>query len=78
MELVCQRLSKYSGDRQNSELPSHLMEVVYIEDEQYVQQHLPLGYRVLVRISEQVATHHKAGLDKDWFASHSLPTPPQQ
>jgi hypothetical protein len=30
---------------------------------------------VLLRISEQVATHLKAGLDTDWFAAHSLPTP---
>jgi hypothetical protein len=77
VKLVCERLSKYSGDTQSSELPSHLMEILYLTSEQYVRQQLPLGHRLLIRVSEQVVTHLRARVDDNWFAAHSLPKPPE-
>ncbi len=77
VKLVCERLSKYSGDTQSSELPSHLMEVLYLTSEQYVRQQLPLGHQLLLRVSEQVVTHLRARVDDNWFAAHSLPKPPE-
>jgi len=77
VKVVCQRLNAYSSSKQSSELPSHLMEALYLTSEQCVRQQLPLGHTVLRRVSEQVAKHLKTGIDNNWFASHSLPTPPE-
>ena len=40
VKVVCQRLNAYSSSKQSSVLPSHLMEVLYLTSEQYVQQQL--------------------------------------
>jgi hypothetical protein len=53
------------------------MEVLYLTSEQYVRQQLPLGHRLLLRVSEQVVTHLRARVDDNWFAAHSLPKPPE-
>ena len=51
------------------------MEILYLTSEQYVRQQLPLGHRLLIRVSEQVVTHLRARVDDNWFAAHSLPKP---
>jgi hypothetical protein len=71
VRVICQRLAKYSA--QGSELPSHLMEIVYLEGEAYLRQHLPRGHRVLVRLQQQWATHLDAGQQADWFTAQGLP-----
>jgi hypothetical protein len=71
VKLVCQRLRKYS--KPGTELASHLMEIVYLQGEDYVRKNLPKGYQVLVRLQQQFETHLKAGPNTDWFAAHGLP-----
>jgi hypothetical protein len=71
IKLIGQRLGKYS--KPGTELPSHLMEIVYLQGEDYVRSKLPKGHQVLVSLQQQLATHLKAGPDTDWFAAHGLP-----
>jgi hypothetical protein len=71
---ICELMTKYSEWNKASELPSHLMEIVYLKGEDWLRRKLPKGHAVLVRLQQQWATHLESkNLDKDWFAAHELP-----
>ncbi len=74
VKVICQRLGKYTSTK-GAELPSHLMEIVYLQGEDYVRRNLPKGHRVLLRLKQQWQTHLTGGVDADWFVSHGLPSP---
>jgi len=70
---VGQRFNLYTKTKA-AELPSHLMEIVYLRGEGYVQTNLPKGHAVLVRLQQQLDDYFRtASVNTDWFAAHGLP-----